>query len=161
MPGYDHSFEPPQWWLDLLEIAIGDLQISNGRLAALASDAVGRHPAWGADRISRMRGSDDRQNATTELVAALSKVLKLPIPFVVFVSEKEALAVDRYLDDYRRKHTESNPESNPEREARRATVLQALDSTVKAKQGQIAAVGLVDEGSPRGPRTRRAPRGRS
>jgi hypothetical protein len=155
MPGYDQTFEPPEWWVEALEQAVADLGISNTRLAADASAVVSRTPPWGADRISKLRSSRGTQHTTIELITAVSRVLKLPVPFVVFSSEREAVAVDRYIDDFRRRQSGANPE----RDARRATVLQALDGVRKDAEDQMPPVASAHEGSPRGPRTRRAPRG--
>lgn len=151
-PGYDNSYKPPDWWLSRVISILEDSDWTHGTLAKQASLVDGRSPKkWGADRVTKLI----RNNAgTIQFVTAISKVLKLPPPIFEPANEKEAAAFERWIDASRRRQSGS-----ADIEARGATIERALTGAVADAKDQTRAVHSENEGSPRDPRTRRAPRG--
>lgn len=158
MAEYDQSFRPPPWWFLKLDEAKTDLDLSDGEVIAAARELDARESdgdtkRWDASRMSKMRTEG---KATIQLVVAISLAMKIPAPVVVPKNGVEAEAIDRWLADYRRKHGQVQSGSV----AKVATISQVLDAAVKAKTDQTPPLPSPDEGSPRSPRTRRAPRSR-
>jgi hypothetical protein len=153
MGGYDRGFEPPGWWLELLSKAMRELDLDNADVARLARVVDGREKKWGPDRITKLRGEF---NGTIRLVQAVSKAVAIPSPVVTPDSAEDAEALDRWL----RSRQSTTAAANPDQQSRERAVAQALDSAVKQAEDQTRPVASTDEGSPRGPRTRRASRSR-
>lgn len=148
MAEYDRSYSCPMWWIEELGRVISIESWDHATLARRAREIDGRGKSWGPDRISKMRTG---ANVTLELVLAVSKAVGLPPPFFEATSMDEARAFERFR---RRLDADLTADQN----ARNAAVAQALDAAVQDAKDQTQPVVSRDEGSPRDPRTRRAPR---
>lgn len=151
MASYDRSYTAPKWWLDELGRVMRQNDWDNPAVIREAKRIDGRGKSWGPDRISKMFNGE---NATLELVLAISSAVDIPAPFFEASSVDEA----REFQQFRRRR--QVVAVNPDQRARLHAVDQVLEAAVNDAKDQTRPVESPNEGSPRDPRTRRAPRGR-
>lgn len=153
MASYDDSISPPDWWFELLETAIEDSTLNLKQIAQLANAHDGRADRWDGPNITKLR---NRHNMTTQLVLAVSSALSIVPPVFLPADRDEAEAMRTWLAGRRQPASVGSGSR-----ARTHGASQALAAAVNAATDQTGTVPLASEGSPRSPRTRRAPRSRS
>lgn len=151
MASYANSFTPPEWWVTELE-RIAKVDRLNDRMLADRANIEAPGNGWDRTRLHKMRSGTI--GWTMPIVRALSCALKIPSPVVVPHDLEEAQALERWLHERR-----VSTKIRSEKSERTHTVAQALDAAVKDAKDQTLLVDSVGEGSPRSPRTRRAPPG--
>lgn len=149
---YDDSFHPPDWWflaLDRVQAPIdqGGQGWSDPHVIKLARLVDGRGK-WGPDRLSKIRKG---RGGTIQLIVAISHAVNIPPPVVIPGDAAEAAALKTWIDGRR---LESG-----KKDARRSSVLQALETVVESSQDQTVTIESDDERSSRGRGRRRASRG--
>ena len=94
--GYDSSYQPPDWWMKAFRKVV-DAQ-THAVIAASASAAMKRTHPWDASRITKFAQG---KNRTLQLTWGISRALGIPQPIFEAGDEREARALQNWLDDRR------------------------------------------------------------